>query len=166
MCIRNKWTKFIPTTEYLAIVKPLTSVTKLNNFLKQFKWQGEKGDHWKTPWEFIQNKDKDNDCEDFVRFIIDVLVRVIGIKGARFVIQSGYDKERWGNRIWNVKCHAICVFPYLGKLAVFDNGVLKVGYKSMVETGYITFPDGLKYQEVRDWQGKVLSRKFKIFGTF
>lgn len=106
------------------------------------------------------------DCEDFARWYVDILVRIQKIEGARFVIHSGYDKKRWGSKIWNLKGHAICVFPYQGKLALFSNNKFKVGYKDYIETGYYTFPDGLKVMEIRDWTGKVLSRKFKLFGTF
>jgi len=165
MCIFfNKWKDFEPTTKYLSIVSGLTTITKLHNYLKQFKWQGEKAwkDYWKTPIEFIENKDNDNDCEDFARFAVDVLVRIMGITRARFIAHSGYDKNRWKG----IKHHVICVFPYQDKLAVFSNNGLFTGLSSYEGAGHITFPDGLKYQQVRDWQGKVLSKKFKLFGTF
>ena len=170
MCFifKNKWKDFEPTAEYLSVVKDLTSVTKLHNYLKQFKWQGEKWfkDYWKTPWEFIQNKDKDNDCEDFARFAVDVLVRIIGIKGARFIIQSGYNKKMWGNWIWNVKCHAICVFEWQGKFAVFSNTKLYTGINSIEDAGKILFKDGLKYQEIRNSEGKILKKRYQLFGIF
>lgn len=166
MCIViNRWRKFEPTKEYLSIVKGLTSVDKLHNYLKQFELKAEKGwnDYWKTPIEFIKNKDEPNDCEDFSIFAVDVLVRIIGIDGARLIIQSGYDKERWGNKCM---CHAICVFPYRGKLAVFDFNNLHTGLSSYEDAGRITFKDGLKYQEVRDWKGKILSKKRQWIGIF
>ena len=167
MCtLKNKWKDFTPTKQYLSIVSGLTSVTKLHNYLKQFKPKAEKPllDYWKTPVEFV--KDGEGDCEDFARFAIDVLVRIQKINEARFVISSGYDKSRWGNKIWNVKCHAICVFPYKGKMATFDFNKLFIGLSNYEGAGHITFPDGLKFQEIRDWKGKVLKRKFKIFGVF
>ena len=164
MCIViNKWRTFEPTKQYLSIVSGLTSVDRLHSYLKQFKWQGEKGDHWKTPMEFIENKDKNNDCEDFARFTVDVLFRVMDKIGARFVIHSGYNKEIWGNKC---KCHAITVFPYEGKLAVFSNNRLYKGIDSFEDAGKILFVDGLKYQEVRSWQGKVFSKRRKWIGTF
>ena len=167
MCFKNKWKDFEPTKQYLSIVSGLTSVTKLHNYLKQFKWQGEKWwkDYWKTPWEFIENKDNNNDCEDFARFTLDVLHRILNIKG-RFVIHSGYDKKRCGNKIWNVKCHAICVFPFKDKFGVFSNNELYTGIDSYEDAGKILFKDGLKYQEVRNYKGKVLEKRLKIFGTF
>ena len=162
MCIfKDKWTKFMPTNKYLSAIKDLISVSKLYQFIQQFQYTGEKGDIWQTPKEFLKNEHLD--CEDFARFAVDVLVRIIGIEEARFVIHSGYNKERWGKRCM---CHAICVFPYKGKLALFSNKEFKSGYKDYIETGYYTFPDGLKYMEIRDWQGKILSKRRKWFGTF
>lgn len=164
MCIFiNKWRDFEPTKEYLLVVNGLTSVTKLHNYLKRFKPKAEKGwnDYWKTPLEFIENKDEPNDCEDFARFTLDVLHRILNIK-AKFVIHSGYDKERWKMAKW----HAICVFPYRGKLAVFNFNQLHTGLDSYEDAGRITFPDGLKRQQVRDWQGKILEKRYQIFGTF
>ena len=86
----------------------------------------------------------------------------MGITKARFIAHSGYDKNRWKG----IKHHVICVFPYQDKLAVFSNNGLFKGIDSYENAGKLTFKDGLKYQQVRDWQGKILSRKFKIFGTF
>lgn len=165
MCIfSNKWKSFELTTQYLSVVNGLTSVTKLHNYLKQFKPKAEKGlrDYWKTPIEFIENKDEPNDCEDFSRFAIDVLVRIIKILDARFVISSGYDKSRWKG----AKCHAICVFPYKGKFAVFDFNSLYTGLSGYEDAARITFPDGLKSLEVRDSQGNILSKKRQWVGTF
>ncbi len=163
MCFKNKWTKFIPTDKYLSIVSELTSVTKLHNFIQKFQYTGEKGDHWQDPEEFLKNEHLD--CDDFMRFTVDVLKRVMVIE-ARGIISSGYDKTRWGNKIWNVKCHAITVFPYNGKFALFSNMEFKSGYNSYEDACKDTFPDGLKIMIVRDWQGKIISRKFKLWGTF
>jgi len=162
MCIViNKWKDFEPTQEYLSIISGLTSIDKLYQYSQKFKYVAEKGDHWKTPIEFID--DGGGDCEDWARWYVDVLVRIVGIKEARFATYGGYDKKRWGNKIY---WHAICVLPYQSELALFSNNLFKTGYKDFVETGHYTFPDGLKYMEIRDWQGKVLTRKFKLFGTF
>ena len=164
MCIfKNKWTKFKPTTEYLSVVKPLTSVAKLYQFIQQFKRKEDKTDYWQTPEETLILLTYD--CDDTMRFTVDVLVRVIGID-AKGVISSGYDFARWGNKIWNVKCHAITVFPYNGKFALFSNREFKIGYNSYEDACKYTFPDGLKSMVVSDWQGKILSKKYKIFGVF
>ena len=107
MCfVKNKWTKFIPTTEYLSAVRPLMSVVKLHSFIQQYKYIPEKGDHWKTPIEFLN--DGGGDCDDFARFTVDVLVRIIGIKEARFI---AYYSSNAG--------HAICAFPYRGWIGIF-----------------------------------------------
>lgn len=165
MCIslKNKWTKFIPTTEYLSAVKNLTTVDKLYQFIQQFQYTGEKGDTWQDPEQFLKNEHLD--CDDFMRFTVDVLVRVMGIE-AKGIISSGYDFARWGNKIWNVKCHAITVFPYGGKFALFSNQEFKTGYNSYEDACKYTFPDGLKSMVVRDWEGKVESKQYKLIGTF
>ena len=163
MCIvLNKWRRFEPTAEYLAVIGGLTSVAKLYTYSKaNFRYIAEKGDHWKTPVEFMN--DGGGDCEDWARWNVDILVRIQKKDGARFVIHGGYNKARWGNK---VVYHAICVFPFQGKLALFSNYEFKAGYNSFIETGYYTFPDGIKYLQVRDWQGKVLEKKRKWTGIF
>lgn len=162
MCfVINKWKSFTPTKQYLSIVSGLTSVTKLHQYSQKFKYIAEKGDYWKTPIEFLN--DGGGDCEDFARFTLDVLHRILNIEGARFVIHSGYDKKRWGNKLG---CHAITVFPYNGKLALFNNNEFKTGYKDYIDTGHYTFIDGLKTMVIRNNEGKIISRKFKIFGVF
>ena len=164
MCfVKNKWTKFIPTAKYLSVAKDLTTVDKLYQFIQQFKRKEDKKDYWQTPEETLILLTYD--CDDSMRFCVDVLKRIMSIE-AKGVIQSGYDKERWGSKIWNVKCHAICVFPFRGKLAVFSNRELYTEINNYEEAGYITFPDGLKSQIVYDEQGNVLSRRFKVIGTF
>ena len=163
MCLKNKWTKFDPTQNYIDTVKVLTSVVKLREFLKDYKYTGEKGDVWQTPEEFLKNEHLD--CDDFMRFTADVLKRIMNIE-AKGVISSGYNKARWGNKIWNVKAHAITVFPYSGKLDMFSNQYFHSGFSSYEDACKYTFPDGLKSIEVRDWEGKVESRRFKAIGTF
>ena len=167
MCFKkqlNKWTKFVPTQEYLDAVKRLTTVTKLYQFIQQFTRKEDKTDYWQTPEETLNRMTYD--CDDTMRFTVDVLVRVIGIKEARGIISSGYNNARWGNKIWNVKCHAITVFPYQGKLAIFSNKEFKSGYNSYKDACKYTFPDGLKSMIVRDWEGKILSKKSQLIGTF
>ena len=157
MCFKNKWTKFTPSTEYLQVVKGLTSVIKLRNFIQKFQYTGEKGDIWQTPEEFLRNEHLD--CDDFMRFTVDVLVRIIGIEGARALIHYGYKN---GKKLG----HATTVFPYYGKLAMFSNKELKTGFDNYEDACRYTFPDGLKSIVVRDWQGKILSRKSKLIGIF
>lgn len=162
MCLNlfNKWKDFQPSKKYLSIITNLTSVTKLYQYSQRFKYIAEKKDKWKTPVEFMN--DGGGDCEDWVRWYVDILVRVIKIDKARFVIHSGYDKSRWKG----IKCHAICCFPYRSKLAVFSNNQLFTGLSSYEGAGHITFKDGLKYMEVRNYLGEVESRRNQWFGTF
>ncbi len=142
--------------KYLDAVKGLTSVPKLHQFVQQFQYTGEKGDHWQDPEEFLRNEHLD--CDDFMRFTIDVLVRIIGIKEARGVIHYGYKN---GKKLG----HAITMFPYHSKLAMFSNRSLKTGFDSYEDACRYTF-SRLKTIEIRDWQGKILSRKHQWFGTF
>jgi len=161
MCIfKNKWTKFTPTTEYLSAVKDLTSVDKLYQFIQQFKRKEDETDYWQTPEETLNRLTYD--CDDTMRFTIDVLVRIIGIKEARGVIHFGYNKARSKGK----KGHAITVFPYQGKLAMFSNRSFKSGFDSYEDACKYTYPDGLKSMTIRDWQGKILSRKYRLIGVF
>lgn len=159
MCIskRKKWGKFIPSPAYFRAVEGLTTVAKLHMFIRCFQWTGESGkDIWQTPEEFLRNFELD--CDDFMRFTCDVLKRVMGID-AIGIVQSGYYSEGLG-------CHAITVFPYKGKLAVFSNNYLYTGIDSYEDAGKILFVGGLKSQVVYDPEGNVLSRRFKLIGTF
>ena len=157
MCfVKNKWTKFTPTDKYLQTVKGLTSVTKLYQFIQKFQYTGEKGDIWQTPEEFLKNKHLD--CDDFMRFTVDVLVRMIGIKEARGI--AYYEGLIWG------KGHAICAFPYRGKYSVFSNKQLLHGFADYIDIGHKFFPKGFKSIAIRDWQGKILLRKHQWFRTF
>jgi len=160
MCIfRNKWKDFEPSEKYLKTVEPLTSVGLLHNFIQQFKRKEDIKDYWQTPEETLNRLTYD--CDDSMRFTVDVLKRVMGIE-ARGLIHSGYDKSRWKG----IRHHAICAFPYQGKFGVFSNRQLYTDIDSFEDAGKIMFKDGLRYQEVRDWQGKILSKRRKLFGTF
>ncbi len=154
MCFKqkDKWQKFEPTKKYLSIVSGLTSVTKLHNFIKRYKYIPEKGDHWKTPIEFLN--DGGGDCEDFARFAVDVLIRIINIKEARFI--AYYSAE---------KGHAVCVFPNQDKYSVFSNNQLLHGFVNYIDIGHYFFSK-LKRMEIRDWQGKILEKKRNWIGTF
>jgi len=158
MCFKNKWQPFTPTQEYLDVVKDLISIKKLHEFLKKYTWVSEVKDYWKTPYEFMLDS---GDCEDFARFAVDVLVRIIKVE-ARFVIYHGYNKARWQGK----KGHAVCVFPYRGKLAMFSNNSFKSGFDSYIDAGHYTFPDGLKFMEIRDSEGKILSKRNQWIGKF
>ncbi len=164
MCFKqkDKWQSFTATKEYLDIVKVITSIYKLHLFLKNYTWKKEKKDYWKTPIEFLKSI-KPNDCEDFARFAVDVLVRIIKIVKARFIIYKGYNHEKHGDKL---KGHAICAFPYRGKLAIFSNNKFYSGFEDFTAIGHKYYPDGLKSMEVRDWLGYVEEKKKPLFGTF
>ena len=153
MCfVKNKWTKFAPSVKYLQVVKGLTSVTKLYQFIQQFQYTGEVGDVWQTPEEFLKNEHLD--CDDFARFTVDVLVRIIGIKDARFIAYYA-----------GLKGHAICAFPYRGKYSVFSNKQLLHNFANYIDIGHHFFPKGFKRMVVYDWQGKILEKKRKWIGV-
>ena len=161
MCFKkDKWTKFEPTKEYLDAVEGLTSIKKLDDFIQQFKRKEDVTDYWQDPEETLILLTYD--CDDSMRFCVDVLVRVMKID-AKGIISSGYNKARWGNV---KKGHAITVFKWQGKYGVFSNRVFKSGFDSYIDACKYTFPDGLKYMEVRDWQGKIESKRSKWFGVF
>ena len=90
MCIfKDKWTKFTPTEKYLQVVKDLTTVAKLHNFIQQFKRKEDIKDYWQTPEETLNRLTYD--CDDIMRFTVDVLVRVMK-KEAVGMAHYGYNK--------------------------------------------------------------------------
>ena len=159
MCIfKNKWKNFEPTAKYLKVVKELDTVEKLSAYTRWFTFTADIQDTWKTPVEMLN--DKEGDCEDFSRWYVDILVRIIGITEARFVECYGYTEKRYTG-------HVVCVFPYKGKLAVFTNNVqIRTGYKDILDVAKSFFSEGLKRMIIRDWQGNIVSKKRKWIGTF
>ena len=155
MCIfKDKWTEFIPTAEYLSEVKNLTTVDKLATYIKKIKYISDKKDYWQTPVEtFIRGK---GDCEDFARLALDILVHIQKRKNVRFIIYIGTEKGQ---------CHAVCVFPYYGKYNVFSNDKYYTHKDNYIDVGHIFYPK-LKYMEVRNSEGKVISRKYRLWGNF
>lgn len=151
MCFKDKWQPFTPTKEFLEATKDLTSIKKLHEFLKTYTWIKEIKDYWKTPEEFLLES---GDCEDFSIFALYVLVK-IGVEEARFI---AYYTTKKG--------HAICAFPYRGKLAIFSNNKFYSGFNDYIEIGHKYYPDGFKSYEVRDWQGKILEKRHKWIGKF
>lgn len=163
MCIskRKKWGKFNPSSAYLRAVEGLTTIAKLHLFIRCFQYTGESGkDVWQNPEEFLRNFELD--CDDFMRFTCDVLKRIMGIDAVG-IVQNGYYETSSGIEFG---CHAITVFPHQGKLGVFSNDYLYLGIDSYEDAGKILFVKGLKSQVVYEWQGNVLSRRFKAIGTF
>ncbi len=153
MCIfKNKWKDFEPTKQYLSVVSGLTSILKLYQYSQKFKYIAEKGDHWKTPIEFMN--DGGGDCEDWARWYVDILVRIIGIKDARFIAYYA-----------GLKGHAICAFPYRNKYSVFSNKQLLHSFADYIDIGHKFFPKGFKRMVIRDWQGRILEKKRKWIGV-
>lgn len=166
----RKWRKFKPSKKYLLVVNSLTTVEELHNYIQKFryKWDIIKILWWKILWDYWQDpeetlKRETGDCEDSAIFNCDVLGRVQGIN-AKLVLFFGYNRKRFGLRFW--MGHAVCVFKWQGKYSMFSNQQLTHGYDSYEQMGHMYYPDGLKFQEVRNWRGKVLSRNFRLFGTF
>jgi len=162
MCMfLNKWRQFEPTTDYLSAIKGFNTITKLHNYILKYKYVSDKKDYWQTPVEtFIRGK---GDCEDFARFTTDVLVRIQNRENVRFIVYEGYYISN-GKKLR--KGHAVTVFPYHERYSIFSNNELLHQYNDYLAIGHKFYPDGLKYMEIRDWNGKVLSKKWKLFGTF
>lgn len=166
----KRWRKFIPTQQYLSVISGLTSVQKLHSYVQEFhyEWDIIKILWWKVMWDYWQTPEqtldrKAGDCEDSAIFNVDVLGRVQNID-AKLILYFGYNFERFGYKLW--MGHAVCVFPYQGLYSVFSNQELTHAFKDYLHVGHAFYPDGLKYMEVRDWKGKRISRKLKLFGTF
>ena len=161
MCFKRKWRQFVPTQKYLDAVKDITTISKLDVFLDRIIYSAEDKDYWQLPEETL-NRGK-GDCDDFARLALDILVRVQKYKDVRFVGHTGYytkdGKDKYGG-------HAVCVFPYNGKYSVFSNNKYYYNKDNLIDIGHMFFPKGLKYMEVRNEEGKVLSRKFRLWGTF
>jgi len=160
MCfIKDKWRKFTPTEEYLSVVSELDTVEKLSEYSRHLIFAADIKDEWKTPVEVLENKG--SDCEDFARWYVDILTRIQGITEARFIVYNGLNSKK------KLTGHGVCVFPYKGDLAIFTNNIPPIlGFKDFIEAGHYFYPNGLKYMEIRDWNGKIVSKKRKWIGTF
>jgi len=160
MCFaKDKWKSFLATTKYLNVIKELDTVEKLYLYTRWFNFIADVKDMWKTPVEMLD--DRFGDCEDFARWYVDILVRVIKIDEARFIVYNGLNSRK------EFTGHGVCVFPYKGKLAMFTNNVpLILGFKDFIEAGHYFYPNGLKRMEIRDSGGKILSKRRKYIGTF
>ena len=161
MCFKRKWQDFIPTQNYIDKVKDITTVSKLDVFLNKITYTAEDKDYWQTPEETV-NRGK-GDCDDFARLSLDILVRIQKRKDVRFVIYTGYYTKDGKDKFSQ---HAVCVFPYNGKYSTFSNYQYYYNKDNLIDTGHIFFPKGLKYMEVRNDEGKIISRKFKLWGNF
>jgi len=153
MCFsKSKWQKFDPSNEYLETIKDITSINKLYIFIQSFTKKEDIKDYWQTPEQTL--KRKTFDCEDISIFCQDILIK-IGIETV-VIIYNGTEK---------VECHAVCAFPYNGKLAFFSNKILYYNYDNYIDIGH-RYYSKLKQMLVYDHEGKVIEKKYKLFGTF
>ena len=163
MCIsfKNKWLKFTPTQKYLDAVKYVKTITELDYFLDRITYTSDDKDYWQTPEETL-NRGK-GDCDDFARFALDILVRIQKREDVRFVIYRGYYTK---DGVKKYSGHVVCIFPYNGKYSVFSNTKYYTLKDNYIDIGHIFYPKGLRYMEIRNDEGKVISRKYKLWGTF
>ena len=152
MCFKSKWQKFNPSDNYLEAIKNITSINKLYIFIQAFTRKEDVKDYWQTPEQTLNRKTFD--CEDMAIFCQDVLMR-IGIE-AMVIIYTGTKKA---------ECHAVCVFLYDGKLAFISNECLYKDYDNYIDIGH-KYYSKLKQMIVYDHEGKVIEKKYKLFGTF
>ena len=167
----NRWRKWKPTDDYLLAVQGVDTSAKLQTLMKKFvyKWDTIKFLFWTILWDNWQMPDESlklmhGDCDDSGILAADILGRIQKRDNARFIMSFGYYTKD-GKR----KCNGHCVTAFdngTGKYDVFSNSEMWHNFDDFIAIGHKSFPLGLKYQEIRDWQGNVLSRKFKIFGTF
>jgi len=170
--IGNKWKNWKPSEEYLLKVKDLTTIAKLHSFMQEFKYKWDTITilFWKFLWDYWQMPDEsvrkmEGDCEDLAILTIDILGRIQKRNDARFIMSFGYFLNNKDKR--KLMGHCVTAFNNgKGKYNIFSNNELEYSYKDFLEIGHRFYPLGLKYQEIRDWQGKTLSRKFKLFGIF
>lgn len=76
-----------------------------------------------------------------------------------------YEKYAGYNSKGKYNAHAVCVFPCDGKYNVFSNKQYYTYKDNYISIGHMFYPK-LKYMEIRDWQGKILSKRHKWIGTF
>ena len=161
LVVKSKWKKFTPTAQYLAVVEDIKTINQLDTFMDKIKYVSEKVDKWDTPEEVILNGSCD--CDGYARLAMDILERVQNRKDVRFVYYEGYYMEDGKQKR---SAHAVAVFTYLGKLAVFDNNRLMINKDSYEDIGHIFYPKGLKYVTIINSKGKIVSSRHLWFGTF
>ena len=169
--IGSKWRKWKPTDEYLSAVKSVDTITKLQTLMSKFvyKWDTVKFLFWTILWDNWQMPDKSlklmyGDCEDAAILALDILGRIQKKEDARLILIFGY---RMKDNKRKFDGHAVTAFDNgSGKYDIFSNDTMEHNFTDLLSIGHKFYPLGLKYQEIRDWRGKVLSRKFKLFGRF
>jgi len=169
--IGNKWKNWKPSDKYLLAIMDIDNIEKLEKLISKFvyKWDTLKILFWIIKWDNWQMPDESlskmyGDCEDAAILAIDILGRMQKREDARFVMSFGYriedNKRKYDG-------HVITAFDNgNGKYDIFSNNLIEHNFTDFIEIGHKYYPLGLKYQEIRNWKGAVLSRKFKLFGTF
>ena len=169
--IGSKWRNWKPTDEYLWEVQNVDTIAKLQTLMSKFvyKWDRIKILFWEILWDNWQMADESlskmyGDCEDAAILALDILGRIQNKEDARLIVAFGY---RMKDNKRKYDGHAVTAFDNgNGKYDIFTNNKMEHNFNDLLEIGHKFYPLGLKYMEVRDWQGNVISRKFRIFGTF
>jgi len=169
--IGNKWKNWKPTDEYLTKVIDINTISKLQNLMKNFvyKWDKLRILAWKIIWDNWQMPDEslskmEGDCEDAAILTLDILGRILKKEDAKFLMYFGHYMT---NNKPNLMGHCVTAYKDVkGKYNIFTNNITEYGYDDFLAIGHRFYPLGLKYQEIRGWRGNIISRKFKICGTF
>ena len=164
MCLfKDKWPKEKLTEEYIEATKDIKDLDKINSFIRPFKRKEDKGDHWQSPSETY--KRKTYDCEDMAIMIMDILTRVMGRRMVWFIIFAGYYMKE-GKKTYSA--HAVILFESETRLTNYEYSNKKLIYLkqgiSIIEQGYLHYPEGLKYIEIRNSEGKITEKKRKWIG--
>ena len=173
MGIGNKWKNWKPSADYLSYIKFVDTVPKLHSFMQKFTYKWDTitilfwkvlWDNWQMPDESLKKYGMKGDCEDAAILALDILGRIQKKEDAKLIVSFGYrmidNKRKYDG-------HVVTAFDNSsGKYDIFTNNTMEYNFDDLLDIGHRFYPLGLKYQEIRDWRGKVLSRKFKLFGVF
>ena len=167
----NRWHNWSPTNEYLSAVSQLDTITKLKSLMSKFvyKWDTLKILFWTVLWDNWQMpdqslKDMFGDCEDAAILALDVLGRIQHREGARLIVTFGYYMT---NNKPKLMGHVVTAFEDgKGGYNIFSNDAIEYGFIDFMAISRRFYPLGLKWQQVRNWEGKILNNRFKLFGVF
>lgn len=117
-------------------------------------------DSWQPPYKTYHLKNFD--CEDMAIMIQEILHRCLGIENPWFVIYGGYFLKA-GKRTYSE--HAVCIFENSMQMNYYEftNKTYREAYNpinnNIMLYGYKHYPEGLKYYERRNTQGKIVDKK-------
>ena len=169
MCFfKDKWPKLIPYNEeeaekvkaYLAETKGINNIGDLIEFIKPFTRKEDAKDNWQPAYKTYHLKIYD--CEDMAIMIQEILHRCLGIENPWFVIYGGYFIKE-GKRTYSE--HAVCIFEnkMYERYYEFTNKTYREAYNPLENNimlyGYRHYPEGLKYYERRNIEGKIIDKK-------